>query len=233
MMERRISSEQHLLGLRFQDYVKTIDPQVFGVGSIGSVSCTPLDGGNSNVTYLTRVNDKPFVLRFYPEAKGRGDRTAEEYRKLKQANGIHAPKALYLGKPDFIDSSVLIMEFVEGEHRDFNDLSPDAIRNLAHAVADIHKITREGEFSKTPDDPKDVGGTHYDYLQSYIDHNTTNRLKDADPSIYARDKEVIDRAEHKLKKEMGDHRDAFSGTTFSYLHNDIVNLNVLWKNERP
>ena len=198
MIEEGRSLENLSLEKKFNTYVRSLDPQVFETKRIDRVHISPLDGGHHNVTYLTKVNDKPFVMRFHPN-QDHGDHTAEEYKKLQQAGGQHAPKALFLGKPDFIDSSVLIMEYVEGEHKDFSTLSSEEIKKLANAVADIHGITREGIFAKTPDIPEDVEGTYYDYLQSHIDNNILNRLRDADPVIYAKDKPVVQEAEKKLK----------------------------------
>lgn len=233
MVEKKISQEQLSFSAKFEEYLGSLDPQVLGLSKIGKVLCTPLDGGTSNITYLAHLDTKKFVIRFHPKSDNKADHTAEEYQKLKGAKGMHAPKALYLGKPDFIDSSALIMEFVEGEHKEFNDLSSTEVKNFAHAVADIHKITRDGVFSKCPDFPEDVKGTQYNYLQSYIDNTITRWLDEADPSLYAKDKEIIQAAQEELQKQMGKHKDAFSNTTFSYLHNDIVILNVLWNNNQP
>lgn len=219
---------------KFEGYLQSIDPQVLGLSNIDSVSCTPLEGGTANVTYLAKVNDnKKFILRFHPKSDDQTDHTAEEYKKLKEANGLHAPKALHLGKPDFINSSALIMEFEEGEHKDFNALTPVEIKNFANAVADIHSITRANTFSKTPDLPEDAEGTHYDYIQSHLDNTISRWLNEADPSIYQADQGLIQRAQHELNEQIEQHKEAFSSTTFSYLHNDIVVLNVLWNKDQP
>lgn len=232
---RMVEQERNEGGLtaHFQEYVKGLDPAIFGTDHITTVELSKLPGGHSNVTYLTTINDESFVMRFHPREQDGTDHTAEEYKKLKRLDGHHAPRALFLGKPDFIKSSVLIMDFVPGEHKDFSTLSPDEIQNFALAVADIHSITQKGVFAKTPDIPEDVKGTYYDYLQSHIAHNIENRFQEADPALYEKDNAVIQEARKKLRHQMEEHKDAFSGNDFSYSHNDLVKLNILWKDNQP
>ena len=224
------------LQVELADYLKTVDPALIGTTKILSVSSLPLEGGQHNVTYLVRINGKQrFVARFHPKtvrADG-NDPTADEFHKLAQTRGLHAPKAIALLKPDFLSSSLLLMEFIEGTHKDFSVLSDSEISNFARAVADIHTITREHTFSSNPDLPQDVSGSRLDYIRTIIDTTILARLRSANPSVYAKDRSWIERAQHVLAARIDQHKNAFSGATFSYLHNDIVILNVLWNKGQP
>jgi aminoglycoside phosphotransferase (APT) family kinase protein len=124
------------------------------------------------------------------------------------------------------------MEFAEGKHKDFNDLSDTEIRNFAHAAADLHGITREGTFAKNPDTPDDVEGDQADYLQSHMAHYREWLVQSAS-SIPPEDQEIIQRAQDEVQQQLEQHRGAFSGREFSLLHNDIVILNVLWDQQQP
>jgi aminoglycoside phosphotransferase (APT) family kinase protein len=229
-----MTTEQSLAQLQnnIEEYLRAADPALFGVTTIERVLCTPLEGGTRNITYLLRVNDKKFIARFYPKSN-EGDPTADEFQKLRRARGLHAPQAIALLHPDFLPASLLIMEFVAGQHKDFNKLSRAEITNLARAIADLHTITREDTYSKNPDEPEDMQGNRLDYLQTIIESTILNRLRAAHPSVYAADKTLVDQALHELEKQVAQNKDAFTSSTFSYLHNDIVILNVLWNNDQP
>src|SRR5579883_1252350 len=227
MDEKLLSLETNL-----RQYIKGLDPKLFELQAIKDVVLSSLTDGHHNINYLIVLNnqaDKKFVLRFNLHPFDPNEGTDAEYRHLQEINGLHAPKVIYYGKPDFLNASVIIMEFIAGEHKEFSGLNKEEIELLAHATSELHMITKK-TFSKIPGAPADGEGIYYDYLQSMISATITARLEKAHIEIYQKDRDVINEAKQKLQQLMEKYKDAFSGNVFSLLHLDIVPSNVLWNN---
>jgi aminoglycoside phosphotransferase (APT) family kinase protein len=229
-MDRQIAPEED----RLKIYIASLDPHIFRVSHIPNFSLLPLTTGHQNHNYVIQLDGqqkKKFVLRYNPHPFDENEKTESEYQKLVLLNGLHAPKVLFLGQPEFLPSAVLVMEFIEGEHKEFFKLKDDEIQRLARAVVDIHSITKE-KFSISPGAPAEKEGAQYDYLQEMIANTITKRLEHADPSVFAKDKDVIDEAKERLKSITLRYKDAFSGKEFSLLHLDIIPPNVLWHEDK-
>lgn len=229
-----MDDEKSSLLANFKSYIESLDPKLFGVDSLNDVSLTPITSGHQNfncVVTLNNQDDHKFIIRYDPQPFDEFAGTKNEYENLLSLDGFYAPKVLFLGKPDFLGQEVLIMEFLEGVHKEFTSLTTEEIAALAKVVSDINNRTKS-QFSRAPGGPPDNNGTYLDYLRGMIESTIDRRLNAADPSVYEKGKEVIPEVREKLEKMIKENQEAFSGNVFSMLHLDIIPPNVLWKDEK-
>jgi hypothetical protein len=142
-MIKNMKLDPQALNEKLIHYIQSIDPSVFGLAEIATVTVTPLSKGYQNVNFLFELDerqDKRFVIRFHPDNKNGNDKTAVEAQNMMLLKGIPIPDILHVGKPNFVDSSVIILQFVEGENINFNDLSAAQIKHLAEVMAETHGI---------------------------------------------------------------------------------------------
>ncbi|HET7060063.1 MAG TPA: aminoglycoside phosphotransferase family protein [Candidatus Saccharimonadales bacterium] len=217
---------------KLKSYIQTLDPKIFGLSSTDNISLKRLSVGLHNVNFLISFKDRKFVLRFHPGNKLGQDKTADEASGMKLLKDLPVPDVLSVSKPDFLDSSVMIIEFVEGSHQDFNDLSTDKVRALARVVAKIHKIKRN-VFSKALGAPPITEGNYENYVKAIFDSSVVHPLSLIDPKLYDDSSEIIAKAGKLLDSALADLAESFVGREFSLMHTDIGRDNVLWVGNDP
>ncbi len=219
--------------LKFREYVKSLDPKIFGLDRLDDVNLEPFTTGHQNVNYLLTLNNNlkfKFALRYNPYSFDKYENTFEEYKKLTDLDGFYAPKVIFFEKPDFLGKNVLVLEFIEGVHKDFSGLSDKEVVMFASAVADINSRVKD-KFSESPGAPPKSSGTYLDYLNAMIKNTIDARFDSADPSIYEEDADFINSAREQLKRLIKDNKEKFSENVFSMMHLDLVPPNVIWHDD--
>lgn len=211
------------------EYVTLLSPEILGRVSTDEVQLTQLAGGHHNVNFLIDIGDpsaKRYVLRFHPSDQDGNDVVAAEYAQLKKLNGLLAPKAIHLGKPDFLSSSVMIMEFVPGVHKSYSDLNPSEIRQLANGLATIHLFGEEW-YQSHPEEVLRLG-TYMDAAHAVITAWTVEPLAKIARGQYPEATLLVQMALTRLEADLKRESAAFAGVTRSLIHSDPNPENVIW-----
>lgn len=113
-----------------QNYIEQLDPKILKLKSLQNASLKLLSGGHHNANYLLTFAHTPqkFVLRFYAKYEAGSDVIVNEYQRLKSLPTGFASEVFFLDKPPFLESSLLIMEFNEGMHVKYEEMSSDQIK---------------------------------------------------------------------------------------------------------
>jgi aminoglycoside phosphotransferase (APT) family kinase protein len=175
MIEGSMRLDPKTINKKVTSYIKLLDPGVFNLSEIKTVRLNSLITGYQNVNFFLELNglpDKKFVIRFHPDNKNGADKTAVEAQNmvLLRDRGIPVPRVVYVGGPTFVNSSVIIMEFIDSKNIDFKDLSPPQIKSLGETVAKMHAI-RSSTYSQTMGGPPDTTGDYEDYLQAMTEYS--------------------------------------------------------------
>jgi Ser/Thr protein kinase RdoA (MazF antagonist) len=154
-----------------------------------------------------------------------------EFDLLVELNGRRMPKAIEYTTIN--GTPVALIEFIDGVHKNFNDLTPSEIEELARAMSDLHCITSE-LFSITAGAKPTHRGTYADYIRAMVSDSIASRLNALresgnDLSVYDVAYSVIDAGLRKLDALLADNPDEFSGGVFGLLHHDLNPYNVIWK----
>ncbi len=211
--------------------ILALSPSVFGLTEISNCIVTTLDAGHHNYNFRIELNNDAtlqYIVRFHPGASSQNDPIAEEFDKIKSLYGLHCPQVYYVGTFEGIESQVLIMEFIPGEHKDFERLTDDEIGSLAQAIKEVHSITGN-TYSSRLGGLADSHGTHLSYANALIEGTIDNRISKLNQEIYKDDAQLIHGAIKQLHDWLKVSENAFTSTQFSVLHTDIGSLNVIWK----
>lgn len=134
---------------KIKEYIKTLDPNTFGISQINNIELKELPKGNWNFNYVVKINDKKFVFKIYsPNREGFFTNSGEiEYKSLNAVKELNiAPRPiLFDDTKAFFNYDVLVYEFVEGKRLSkFND---KIINKIASILAKLHSLnTNEINF---------------------------------------------------------------------------------------
>lgn len=109
---------------RINKGILALSPSIFGLTEISNCIVTTLDSGHHNYNFQIELNNDAtlqYIVRFHPGASLDNDPIPGEFSKLKSLHGLHSPRVYYVGAFEGIASQVLIMEFIPGEHKDFEN----------------------------------------------------------------------------------------------------------------
>ncbi len=215
--------------------ILALPASVFGLTEISNCNVTSLDSGHHNYNFRIELNNDAtlqYIVRFHPGTSSDNDPILGEFGKLKSLNGLHCPRVHYVGAFEGVESQVLIMEFIPGEHKDFEILTDDEIGSLAQAIKDIHGITSD-TYSSRLGAQADSHGTHLSYANALISSTIDNRIAKLNPDIYKNDAQLIHNAIKQLHDWLKISENAFTSTQFSVMHTDIWSLNVIWDEGKP
>ncbi len=218
---------------QLKKYLESLDSGIFGVDRVSVISIKRLGGGLHNVNYLVELDGLPprkLVVRFHPKNNPGEDKTAIEASNMRLLDGLRVPRIIFVGVPEFLGSTVMCMEFIEGTSADFRTLSDEKIRMLARATAEVHSIKRD-MFSRAPSAPASEHGTYADYLSTMIKSTITDRLTKVRVEIYQDSQALIARGLEKCNDYLA--REEFTGSRFSLLHTDLGEGNVIWSSGEP
>lgn len=219
---------------KLHTYIRSIDPSIFGFIPGDPVTLRALQSGCSNFNFHVSCNDISCVFRFSAKKCEEGmDRLGREYTILQHPalEGI-APRALHFGACDAIGRTILATEFIEGEHKNFNDLSDKEITALATRVSKLHTIRQPYYLSP---DGVEKEGTYRDALATFLRfgvHERRVRMA-THPDFYPEADGLLDEGLSQLETLISHSKDAFEGNMFSLTHHDINPENVLWRDGRP
>jgi aminoglycoside phosphotransferase (APT) family kinase protein len=211
-------------------YIQLLNPNIFGVTKITSITLSPLSNGYQNVNFMFELNehpDKKYVIRFHPDNQQGRDKTATEAQNMQLLHEASIPKILFIDKPDFINSSIMIMEFIDGESKDFNSLTLQQMKLLAKTIARVHTITNT-HYSQTMGGPATQSGNYADYLRAMIEYSIQRYLAPLKQTTYQECSQLVQQAQSRIAVEMSKAARPFAGSLFSLLHTDIGAGNVLW-----
>ncbi len=210
-------------------YEPSLDELVRFAEEAGCYSDEPpelLAGGHHNV--VCRYGNA--VIKC-PKPKEAGAALDAEFDFLRAAGGWRMPRAIARG--EIAGTPVIVREFVEGKHRDFNALGKDEVEELVRAMLDLHGNTSD-RFSDASGTAPTREGTHADYARAMADESVTRRLKMLakdrhDLSVYPDALLVIEKGLEKFENLLRANPAEFSGRTFSLLHHDLNPQNVRWR----
>lgn len=169
-------------------------------------------------------------------AKVAGSNSAMQSQALKQQFGflkkystqLNLPQPIHYSAENDLRHPILFLEFLDGDHINFNELSTAQIKKLAYEVARIHSITAH-KFSADYATPPLRKGTYYDYAKTFTDIKVFNKFRQYSCHITKPEhRKIIDAGLHFLKDELKNKK-LFRRTTFSLLHTDIGTYNLIWK----
>ena len=212
---------------QLKQYIGSINPERLGVAEIKEVRLQRLAGGLHNVNYLVEFGAVPkkFIARFHPGNLPGTDKTAEEVAHMQLVAQLPVPRVILADKPTFLNSTIMLQEFVAGSHKEFQSLTTKEVVALARAVARMHAITRD-TYSPSLGAPPNTNGNFADYLRSLIRTTIDVKLDAIDKREYADSAEIVDAARAKLSTMID--CDGMASSTFSLLHTDIGSGNVIW-----
>lgn len=217
--------------VQLKQYLQSLEPALFGVTAISTVTLERLETGLHNVNYLVTLNNSlehRFILRFHPNNDNGKDKAAAEASNMHLLEGMPIPKLLWTDKPDFLDSTIIIIEFIPGVHKDFNTLTVSEIKALAATLAEVHSKKSKLYSPSWSAAPTELGD-YADYFKSVVKSTITTPLRKAPGDIYSDSAKIIHEAVVRLDVRLVD----FDNKEFSLLHTDIGSGNVLWNNSKP
>lgn len=226
---KTIVTPERALREQLTEYLQQLDPHIFAVNTLDGLTLTPFTEGLKNLNYLMTVADrrKRFALRAHPANTHGADKVAREYELLKSLQGMVAPRPIYLGKPAFINSSIMITQFIPGTHKNLAELKPHEIRLLAETMHLIHATTNP-TFTAPNGRDQVVHGTYAAYFSSTIKATIRSRFQRVPESLISPAAPLIRAAYNEISRSLSDNTAAFAGHTFSLLHSDIGASNLIW-----
>ena len=211
------------------EYCKALPVEVLGTTFAADLSLTQFKEGLHNVTFLLETGgatNRRFVVRFHPgDSEGR-DMVAAEYECLEALKGSCSPRAVYLGKPDFLAASLMIMEYVPGEHRSFDSLSDQEIGVLARTLARLHSRT-SAVFSPRPPGFAALSSQR-EAAERSIQRWTIDRLRDLERTYHEEGIALAEEALDILWGEIERHNGAFQAAADNLCHGEPNPKNVIW-----
>lgn len=197
-------------------------------GDCGDLRLTALNPGCQSLTYLCENGPSqypdPFVVQC-PQDRAGAENLENQYYRLKLLRGMCAPRPLYLGRLGALP--VMFVEYIEGEHKDFNRLTRSETAAFAGAVSLVHSVT-ESRFSHNSGQMPCREGTYADYIRAMFDESVCARLYRTDLSRYDGAESLLVASKKRLNKMLDSEATLFGGSTFTRLHHDINPRNVLF-----
>jgi hypothetical protein len=204
-------------------YMRSLDPSIFGLNAITSIKLSSFSTGYQNINFLIMLNDLPdkkYVIRFQPDNQHGNDKTADEAQNMRQLIGIPSPQLILVDKPDFVDSSVMIMEYVEGKSKDFNDLSPKQIKIPAETVANMHSLTNRKDC-ETMGGVVCLDGNYADYLQAMTEYSVQKYLGPLNLETYQESDRLVQQARVKINDKIMHAAQLFKSNDSYYIQTSI------------
>ncbi len=195
------------------------------------VRLSSLAGGHHNTNFRVIVGPDAaggeFVLR-YPR-NGDCSGIEREFGNLGQLDECLVPKPIRCEHLPALGVHVMLMEFIDGVHRDFNDLDDDGVHELAGVLTRLHAV-KSRQYSPGAGMPPTLSGTYRDYITAMLDESVTIRLRslDLDCDEFRPAKKALQAAWLLLNEFLKDKKELFGESDFSMLHHDLNPYNVLW-----
>ena len=210
-------------------YTSSLDSKIFGLQSITDIKIQPLLGGYHNSMYVLLLNKhSKFVVRFSLHNETGTDRIAEEWASMKKIQNVRIPSCLFIGVPDFLGSSIMITDFIKGEHKKFDSISDSEVSCLAENIARLHQNTLD-MYSVALGAPPTQLGTHFNYLRSSVESSIIRRLDKIDPLYLAEAEENIKKGLEQINQLSVNNAEFFERHMFSLLHTDVNENNIIWQ----
>ena len=193
------------------------------------VQVSPLAEGHHNQIFLcSGPTNLPaqFILR-YPKCPTAIDCLEVAYERGGQLpDDLPTPQVLHFGRLA-CGTPVLLEEHVDGSPKNFGELDSAQISALATTVSAIHQ-RQSSCFSKRSGEAPICSGSYADYLWAMIQESVIDRLQEVDMAKYAVAQPLFTRGIQKLSELVAQNSEAFSSSTFSLLHHDLNQQNILW-----
>lgn len=144
---------------KIKNYLKNLDPKIFGLKEIKNIKIKKLGLGESNLNYLITINQKKFNFRINMDPK-QPWKSKKEYQSLKLIEKYkRAPKAIYLqNSKRYFGQGFIILEYLEGTSLKKRKLTNFLIKDLVKTLAKLHNIKLTKEIKKVR------GGKNYKNL---------------------------------------------------------------------
>lgn len=208
--------------------VELLTNHILEQGDCGDVRLTALSPGYESLTYLCENGPakypNPFVVQC-PQDRLSAAGLQDQYYRLQLLQGACAPRPLHLGRLGA--NPVLFVEYIRGEHKDFNQLTDPEIAAFAGAVSLVHSVT-DARFSHNSGQMPCAKGTYADYIRAMVDESVCARLYRTDLSRYVGAEALLVAGKNRLDRTLDMGAALFAGRVFTRLHHDINPNNVLF-----
>jgi len=190
--------------------------------------------GLHNYNFIIETQNRKLI------AKVAGSNSAIMSRALKKQfvflkkydKSLNIPVAVAYSEKNIIKRPILFLNFLEGTHLDFNDLSLDQVTSMAKEVARIHLISAK-KYSYDYAAPPLHKGTFHDYAKVFTSAKVFKQYDQFACYISNKNhREIIEKGLDALKKEL-QNKKFFRRSKFSLLHTDLGKYNLIWKQDKP
>ncbi len=162
-----------------EQYIATLNPSLFSADTdFREIKLTQIKAGLHNANFLLEVGEafaiKKYFVRFHPSNKN-GDKTAIEAKNMKLLTNVPVARLIHVGKPTFLNSTVIITDFIEGVHKNLNRLAKNEMKELARIIARMHRI-KNLKYSAGWGALPTENGNYQDYSRSIVEGTITQVL---------------------------------------------------------
>jgi len=207
---------------KLQNYIKSLNPKIFGAKKIRKIKIKSLPKGNWNYNYVVQINQKKFVFKIYSPSKKEFFENSgkKEYTALKLfSKSNFVPNPVYFDESKkFFNKEVLIYEYAEG--KTLKKFENTDVIKLARIFSLIHTSNYDklsGILEKKQENPKILLSQLFKSLEDY-----KKRKEKIDE--YAQKFEYYLRIASKQKTQKTNH-------PLSIIHTDPVPSNIITNSE--
>jgi aminoglycoside phosphotransferase (APT) family kinase protein len=168
---------------KIKRYFSNLDTKKLGIKSPVRVeSISRLGMGESNLSYLVRIEGRRFVIRINLDPKV-PKKSRREYRALKAIEHLSiSPKAYILDETKKrIDSSFIILDYIPGKSlKDSKTkLTKKIISELARTLAGLHSIRLNEKLKRLPEERPDYKSfiREIERMTCYVKKKRTKHMK--------------------------------------------------------
>lgn len=203
------------------------------------VQLTPFAEGCHSEMYLcqkigavgTSALPPTFLVRYPKGAAGAAMlETCTESQQAELADTA-SPQVLHLGRLS-CGTPIALEQYIDGTAVSFSQLTAAQITRLAGMVQQIHGRTND-RFSPTAGSRPTEIGTYADYIRATVQESVVGRLQQLPMQQYLEAEHLLRRGLTHFDAKLCQQATAFNGTTFSRLHHDLNQNNVLWRGDEP
>jgi len=130
----------NILNHRIKEYLKKLDPKIFGLNKIESILTQKIGLGESNLNYLAIMNGKKFTVRINMDPSS-SNKSEREYNYLKIVEPLDiAPRVFHFeSSKKYLGETFIILEYLEGRSLNkYKEIDEDLERKLGRVVAQLH-----------------------------------------------------------------------------------------------
>ncbi|MFA5174166.1 MAG: phosphotransferase [Candidatus Pacearchaeota archaeon] len=143
---------------KIKEYIKSLNPEIFGISKINSIELEKLPKGNWNYNFVVSINNKKFVFKIYsPDKEGFFTNSGKvEYKTLNYIQELNiAPRPVVFDNTrSFFNNDILVYEFIEGQR--LSIFNKEIIKKIASSLAKLHclNFNKINFLNKESEDPE-------------------------------------------------------------------------------